>query len=78
MKNKAKTRVKRLTRKAMLANINGLSLGDRAYCGPYGTVTCVRAAGKGGRRLFSVSGTDRLPKRRSWTIGEIREAVEAR
>jgi len=40
MKNKTKT----LTREAMLRNINGLSIGDRAYCGPYGTITCVSEA----------------------------------
>lgn len=38
--NKTKT----LTREAMLRNISGLSVGDRAYCGPYGTVTCTCSA----------------------------------
>ena len=38
------TKIKTLTREAMIKNICGLSLGDRAYCGPYGTVTCIRSA----------------------------------
>lgn len=47
------TKTKTLTREAMIKNICGLSLGDRAYCGPYGTVTCIRSA----------FGTDLLAKR---------------
>lgn len=38
------TKTKTLTREAMLKNIRGLSLGDRAYCGPYGTITCTHSA----------------------------------
>lgn len=38
------TKTKTLTREAMIKNIRGLSLGDRAYCGPYGTVTCTHSA----------------------------------
>lgn len=37
-------KIKTLTKESMLKNINGLSLGDKAYCGPYGTVTCVSKA----------------------------------
>lgn len=38
-------KTKKLNREAMIRNINGLSIGDRAYCGPYGTVTCIKDAG---------------------------------
>lgn len=38
------TKTKTLTREAMIKNIRGLSLGDKAYCGPYGTVTCTSMA----------------------------------
>lgn len=38
------TKTKTLTREAMIKNICGLSIGDKAYCGPYGTVTCIRSA----------------------------------
>ena len=41
MKNK---RNKSLNKIAMLKNICGLSIGDSAYCGPYGTVTCIKSA----------------------------------
>ena len=41
MKNK---KIKTLNKTAMLKNICGLSIGDRAYCGPYGTVTCIKGA----------------------------------
>lgn len=37
-------KVKTLTKESMLKNINGLSLGDKAYCGPYGTVVCTHSA----------------------------------
>lgn len=47
MKNK---KMKALNKTAMLKNICGLSCGDRAYCGPYGTVTCTcPAIAQGGR-----------------------------
>lgn len=38
-------KTKTLNKEAMIRNIRGLSLGDRAYCGPYGTITCTHAAG---------------------------------
>lgn len=38
-------KTKKLNREAMLKNICGLSYGDKAYCGPYGTVTCISEAG---------------------------------
>ena len=37
-------KTKELSASAMLRNINGLSKGDVAYCGPYGTVTCTESA----------------------------------
>ena len=37
-------KTKSLNKEAMLKNINGLSLGDRAYCGPYGTIRCTHTA----------------------------------
>lgn len=42
MKKNSKT--KTLNKTAMLKNICGLSIGDRAYCGPYGVVTCTKAS----------------------------------
>lgn len=42
MKKNSKT--KTLNKTAMLKNICGLSIGDRAYCGPYGVVTCTKTA----------------------------------
>lgn len=44
MKAKSTMKTKALNREAMLKNINGLSIGDKAYCGPYGTVTCIKEA----------------------------------
>ena len=44
MKAKSTMKTKALNREAMLKNINGLSVGDKAYCGPYGTVTCIKGA----------------------------------
>ena len=44
MKAKSTMKTKALNREAMLKNINGLSFGDKAYCGPYGTVTCIKGA----------------------------------
>jgi len=69
-------RSKALNMKAMLANIGGLSLGDRAYCGPFGTVTCVRPAwdDPAGVRRFKVEGGTRLPNG-VWTMKELRRAI---
>ena len=44
MKAKSTMKTKALNREAMLKNISGLSIGDKAYCGPYGTVTCIKGA----------------------------------
>ena len=68
---------KELAASAMLRNINGLSKGDVAYCGPYGTVTCTESAGesKTGVRKFKVSGSSRLRNGGNWTMTAIRRAV---
>lgn len=78
MKNKI------LTREAMLRNIGGLSVGDRAYCGPYGTVRCTSAASDWVPnakvpRKFSVSGNVNgvLQNRGNWTMAAIRKAIYA-
>ena len=64
---------------AMLRNINGLTKGDVAYCGPYGTVTCTESAreSKTGVRKFKVSGSSRLRNGGNWTMNAIRRAVAA-
>lgn len=67
--------------KSILDNINGLSLGDRAHCGPYGIVTCTHAAEGRGRgkapRKFSVSRSKKLQNRGNWTMRQLREAITA-
>ena len=62
-------KIKTLTRESMLANINGLSLGDKAYCGPYGVVTCR------GKRTFSIAGSTKLRNGGNWTMSAIRKAI---
>lgn len=73
-------RTKTLTREAMLANINGLSVGQKAYCGPYGTVTCTSAASNWSPnprvpRKFAVSGSRKLANRGNWTMSQFRKAI---
>lgn len=73
-------KMKELTKEAMLRNINGLSLGDKAYCGPYGTVKCVAHASSPIRnaavpRKFSVSGSTKLQNRGNWTMSALRKAI---
>lgn len=72
-------KTKELSVSAMLRNINGLSKGDVAYCGPYGTVTCTESAGesKTGVRKFKVSGSSRLRNGGNWTMNAIRRAIAA-
>lgn len=72
-------KLKKLSASAMLRNINGLSKGDIAYCGPYGTVTCVESAkeSKSGVRKFKVSGSSRLRNGGNWTMNAFRRAVTA-
>lgn len=68
-------RIKNLTREAMLRNINGLSYGDKAYCGPYGTIKCVTQKNIHGKRTFSVSGTKKLRTGGNWTMSALRKAI---
>lgn len=69
-------RTKTLTNESMIRNITGLSLGDRAYCGPYGTVTCTKAAGgvRGARR-FKVSGSRLIRNGGNWSMKTLRAAI---
>lgn len=69
-------RTKMLTRRAMLRNINGLSEGDRACCGPYGNVRCVQAARRSpdGVRKFAVDGSWKIRNGR-WTMSGLRKAI---
>jgi len=70
-------RTKTLSNESMLKNIQGLSLGDRAYCGPYGTVTCTKAAnGTRGARRFKVSGSRLIRNGGNWSIKTLRAAIE--
>ena len=78
------TKTKTLCKESMLRNINGLSIGDRAYCGPYGTITCTRAASsvKGvtpkftrGARRFKVSNSSKLRNGGNWTMKALRKAI---
>lgn len=81
-------KTKKLNRNAMLRNINGLSLGDKAYCGPYGTIMCYRTAtrhipeAKGivskrvrGARRFTVSNSTKLRNGGNWTMTALRKAI---
>jgi len=72
-------KTKTLSKQKMVLNIRGLSKGDRAYCGPYGTVTCVKAASesKSGKRMFKVTNSARLTNRGNWTYTALREAIGA-
>ena len=78
---------KMLNKDAMIKNINGLSLGDRAYCGPYGTITCTKLANiKSGRkgvsfvrgsRRFKVANSSKLRNGGNWTMAALRKAIAA-
>ena len=71
-------KTKTLNKTKMLANIGGLSRGDRAYCGPYGTVQCTKAASesKSGRRIFKVTGSRMIANRGNWTMTALGEAIQ--
>ena len=79
MTNKTKS----LNKRAVIANINGLSVGDRAFCGPYGIITCTRAATtkgviptrKRGSRRFKVSNSVYLSNGGNWSMRSLREAI---
>lgn len=77
-------KIKKLNRESMIKNINGLSTGDRAYCGPYGTITCYKAATeyKGviptrsrGARRFKVANSQKLRNGGNWTMAALRKAI---
>ena len=76
-------RTKRLTRESMLKNINGLSLGDKAYCGPYGTITCTKAAGRAnangtyGARQFKVTNSTKIANGGNYSMKALRKAITA-
>lgn len=73
MTKKSKT----LSKDAMLKNINGLSLGDRAYCGPYGTITCTKKAcaiTKSPRR-FKVANSSKIRNGGNHTMKSLRKAI---
>ena len=82
MKNTTNTKQKVLNIDAMIRNINGLSVGDRACCGPYGIVTCTNAASDWVPnakvpRKFSVSANKngKLRNRGNYTMKQIRTAI---
>ena len=74
-------KMKTLTNESMLRNVNGLSVGQKAYCGPYGTITCTHAASEWKPnalvpRKFSVKGSTKLQNRGNWTMKQLRKAVK--
>ncbi len=73
-------KMKTLTKESMLRNIGGLSVGDKAYCGPYGTIKCTSRASEWRPnpktpRKFSVSGSTKITNRGNWTLGQLRKAI---
>ena len=74
-------RTKTLNRDATIKNINGLSLGDRAFCGPYGTITCTRSAvyiGKSavrGSRRFKVTNATKIRNGGNYSMAALRKAI---
>lgn len=72
-------KVKTLTREAMVKNINGLSLGDRAYCGPYGTITCTKKACSATKspRRFKVANSSKIRNGGNHTMKSLRKAIFA-
>lgn len=73
----SKNKTKALNKKSMMANINGLSLGDRAYCGPYGTITCTKKACKITKspRRFKVSHSSKIRNGGNWSMKALRKAI---
>lgn len=71
------TKTKTLRKESVIANINGLSLGDRAYCGPYGTVTCTKKACSATKspRRFKVANSTKLRNGGNWTMKTLRKAI---
>lgn len=80
-------RTKKLNKNAMVANINGLSLGDRAFCGPYGTVTCIKSARANahgtaphrvyGARRFKVQNSTKIANGGNYSMAALRKAIFA-
>jgi len=70
-------KTKTLDRNHMLRNICGLSKGDKAYCGPYGTITCTHHSHLGQRntRKFSVSASSKIQNRGNYTMKQLRAAI---
>ena len=75
-------KTKTLNKKSMIRNIGGLSVGDKAYCGPYGTVRCTKKASSWSPnaripRKFSVSGSTKIQNRGNYTMKQLRQAISA-
>ena len=72
---------KTLSRNAMIRNINGLSEGDKAYCGPYGTITCTKRAAyvdgvrRKNTRRFKVANSSKIRNGGNHTIKSLRKAI---
>lgn len=71
-----------LTNKAMINNINGLSEGQTAYCGPYGIIRCTKRASEWSPnprvpRKFSVSRSSKIQNRGNYTMSQLRKAIAA-
>lgn len=63
----------------IISNINGLSVGDRAYCGLYGVIECYKSAtdNRHGKRLFKVSNSNSffLKNGGNYTMKSLRHAI---
>lgn len=72
-------KTKILSKDAMMRNIGGLSVGDRAYCGPYGTITCTKKACAMTKspRKFKVANSTKIRNGGNWTMKAFRKAIEA-
>ena len=80
-------KTKCLSKTAMMKNINGLSEGDRAYCGPYGIVTCTRRASynvrgcaakyKRNTRRFKVTNSIKIANGGNYTMRSLRKMIGA-
>ena len=70
---------KQMNKNAVIRNINGLSVGDRAYCGPYGTITCTEPSFCGLRntRKFKVANSTKLHNGGNYTMQRLRKAISA-
>lgn len=78
-------RTKTLNKKAVLANINGLSFGDRAFCGPYGIITCIKPATMRphgivprrvrGTRRFKVQNSTKIANGGNYSMKSLRKAI---